>query len=1359
MKKVFGEYYLGLDIGTNSVGWAVTDLDYNLLRFNGKDMWGIRLFKEGQTAETRRIKRSARRRLERSKNRISLLQELFAEEISKVDPAFYQRLEDSKFYPDDKEVQQKNTLFNDKDYKDKDYHKEFPTIYHLREALITETEREFDARLVYLAIAHILSHRGHFYYSGSSVSDLPSFDVLFEQLSHTYSDLFERDLPLDEIPRLQVIFKTSDSVTAKSKKIEEIVGKENKQLAKLLAGSKVNLALLFEDESYRDIEPKTIRLDGSEYDNYESELSAVLAERFALVEQAKALFDWGERAKILRSDNLSKDKIASYDKHKQDLRILKEAFWKHCGKDIYKDFFDNPGKREIQSKVSETANYPAYIGRSIAKPNKSVCSRNDFYKEITKWIPEDSDVANVDYIYREMEKGEFLPKQSTGDNSVIPFQFHLHELQIILKNAARYLPFLDEKDADGYSTAYKIEKLLTFRIPYFVGPLNDTHRDLYEKGDEKGNAWIIKKSDEKIYPWNFSAIVDTDKSQEQFIRRMTNKCTYLIGADVLPKQSILYSKYSVLNEINNLRVDGEPISVLLKQEIFTDLFLRFKKVSPKRVHAYLFSKGYVEEDAIITGVDEEIKSSMASYIDLKGIVGDLVDDTALMDQIITIAVIFGEEKKALENRLLKQFGDSLTKEQCKRIAGLRFSGWGRLSAELLKDIYHTRKDTGEVVSIIRMMWETNDNFMELMTADKYDYVHEIRKHNREQQEDKLEFSYEDMVEPLYCSPAVKRSVWQALQIVRELKGILGHEPNRLFVEVTRGEGEKKPSISRKKRLQALYENCKKEAPVLGEQLAKYSEGQLRSKKLYLYYTQMGRCMYSGEEIRFEEINDTKYYEIDHIYPRSLTKDNSFDNLVLVKSELNTKKEDVFPIPESFQNGKTRNLWHILKIKGLISAEKYERLNRTAKLTDHELAGFINRQLVETSQSSKAAAEALQKYFQKAEIVYVKSGHVADFRQEKKMIKVRELNDLHHAKDAYLNIVVGNVYHTKFTRSPAVFIKEFRKKKEEPYPLKHLFKRNVNRGGVTAWVKGEEGTIHTVKRVMQKNTIQFTRLAYEETGAFYDEMPMKKGNGQIPLKSADPRLHNTERYGAYNKDAGAYFILVEHTRGKSRVRTIEYVPIRIAAVLQNEEEIRDYCAAAAPYGLALKNPKVLLQKIKFDTLFRINGFPFYITSRTGSSLVFKSGVQLFITQEYADYFRPIIKFINKKKLWKDPDLKITPNDNIDREKTAKCYDLLVEKANSSIWRKRPNIQNELLSKGKEKFAVLPLEQQCELIVNVLQLFSASSAGSGGTDLTLIGGSKQAGTLRRSNNITKEEQVLIIHQSPTGLFEQRIDAKKL
>lgn len=54
MKKKYGNYYLGLDIGTNSVGWAVTDEKYNILKSHGKAMWGIRLFEEGKTAEEQR---------------------------------------------------------------------------------------------------------------------------------------------------------------------------------------------------------------------------------------------------------------------------------------------------------------------------------------------------------------------------------------------------------------------------------------------------------------------------------------------------------------------------------------------------------------------------------------------------------------------------------------------------------------------------------------------------------------------------------------------------------------------------------------------------------------------------------------------------------------------------------------------------------------------------------------------------------------------------------------------------------------------------------------------------------------------------------------------------------------------------------------------------------------------------------------------------------------------------------------------------------------------------------------------------------------------------------------------------------
>ena len=59
---------------------------------------------------------------------------------------------------------------------------------------------------------------------------------------------------------------------------------------------------------------------------------------------------------------------------------------------------------------------------------------------------------------------------------------------------------------------------------------------------KKGLAKLVetRKSDGKITPWNFDNKVDKDASAEKFIRKMTNKCTYLIGEDVLPKHALLY---------------------------------------------------------------------------------------------------------------------------------------------------------------------------------------------------------------------------------------------------------------------------------------------------------------------------------------------------------------------------------------------------------------------------------------------------------------------------------------------------------------------------------------------------------------------------------------------------------------------------------------------------------------------------------------------------------------------------------------------------------------------------------------------------------------------------------------------------
>ena len=106
-------YYVGLDIGTNSVGYAVTDSDYNLLKHKGEPMWGSHVFEEGKTAAERRAFRTARRRNDRKKQRIHLISEIFAEEIKKVDSRFFIRRRESALFREDVDPSDRYVVFND----------------------------------------------------------------------------------------------------------------------------------------------------------------------------------------------------------------------------------------------------------------------------------------------------------------------------------------------------------------------------------------------------------------------------------------------------------------------------------------------------------------------------------------------------------------------------------------------------------------------------------------------------------------------------------------------------------------------------------------------------------------------------------------------------------------------------------------------------------------------------------------------------------------------------------------------------------------------------------------------------------------------------------------------------------------------------------------------------------------------------------------------------------------------------------------------------------------------------------------------------------------------------------------------
>ncbi len=632
-------YFLGLDMGTGSLGWAVTNDKYEVLRKHGKALWGVRLFESANTAEERRGFRTARRRLDRRNWRLQILQELFAEEIAKVDPGFYLRMKESKYYPEDKRglsgecPELPYALFVDKNFTDKDYHQQFPTIYHLRKMLMT-TNQVPDIRLVYLAFHHMMKHRGHFLLHGN-INEIKEFNTTFSQfIQNIKNEELEFNLSIgdEECLEIEAILRDQNiTKSAKKSKLWKLLGAKTaceKGILNLIVGGKAKLSDIFNNKDLEDSERPSISFDDNGYEDYIGVIEDELGEQYYIIESAKAVYDWVVLADILKdSQSISDAKVKIYEKHKKDLAYLKTLVKKHMTKAEYEQIFV-----KTEEKL---CNYCGYIGmtkkngRKIDLKSKR-CNKEEFYDFLKKTVLKKlENVEDCIYLKEELEKGTFLPKQVNKDNGVIPYQIHQYELEKIIDNLADKIPLLKEKGD-------KIKQLFAFKIPYYVGPLNG----------EKF-SWAVRKNDNKIYPWNFNEVIDLEESAEMFIRRMTNKCTYLYGEDVLPKDSLLYSKFMVLNELNNLRLNGEKISTELKQRIYEEVFCRTRKVTQKKLKKYLCIEGIADKEVEISGIDGEFKASLTAHHDFKEKLTGVELSQKDKEGIILDIVLFGDDKKLL----------------------------------------------------------------------------------------------------------------------------------------------------------------------------------------------------------------------------------------------------------------------------------------------------------------------------------------------------------------------------------------------------------------------------------------------------------------------------------------------------------------------------------------------------------------------------------------------------------------------------------------------------------------------------------------------------------------------------------------
>ena len=1342
------KYYLGLDIGTNSVGWAVTDENYNLYKYAGKRMWGIRLFEGGETAEQRRISRSNRRRLSRKKQRIDLLQELFAEEIAKMDPTFFIRLNESRLHLEDKSTGEKFPLFTDKDYTDIQYYKEYPTMYHLRKELI-ENPKAHDIRLVYLACHHILKNRGHFLINGS-FSDVKKLSSVCESMLNSFNGISKYQIEINDIERLEEIL--SDRKKQKSVKAKELIqifecgpceDKTDEKtckaivsnLSKWLTGLKGNINSIF-DMQFEEIDTSSFSFTEPKY---EDTISAALEEKYPdyadVIQKIKTVYDWSVLVEIMAGeDYLSFAKVNAYNKHKENLCILKEVIRKYCDSEMYHKFFNG---------FDEKNGYGNYIG-SIYKNGHSYamkkCSTEDFYKTLGKILdkiqPEKEDENVLEELKVEVKNQTLLPLARTTANGTIPNQVHIQELKAILDNAKKYLPFLNEKDEYG-TVAEKIISIAKFRIPYYVGPLSTRHKE------QGANSWIVRKQEGRIYPWNFEEMVDLEQSNKEFIQRMTNKCTHLIGEDVLPKNSLLYSRYMVLNELNNLRIRGNKISVNLKQELYKELFCTKAKVTGKGLFNYL--KKEDEELALedISGFDIDFKSSLTSYLDFKKqILGEEIEKDKykdIVENIIKWKTIYDDDSKMMKKMIEREYPNVFSKDQIKKICRFKYSGWGNFSLSFLNGIRGADRETGENFTIIEALWKTNYNLMQLLSK-QFTFREEIDLINADKVGKIDKVSYDNTVKDLIVSPANKRAIWQTVQITEEIKKVMKCEPERIFIEMARGgEKEKRRTVSRKARLLELYAACKDDVRDWTKEIEDREEREFNSKKLYLYYTQMGRCMYSGEEIDIDELmQKNSKWDIDHIYPQSKIKDDSLDNMVLAKKVINNSKQNKLLSPDI--RIKMKKYWNTLYKGNFISKKKYDRLTRTEDFTNEELSGFIERQIVETRQSSKAVAELLNRLYEHSEIVYVKAGLVSDFRHDNKLLKSRRINDYHHAKDAFLNIVVGNVYNAKFTSNPRKWIKENR---GTNYSIRRVFDYNVKRGNTVVWQGVKDGghSIDAIRKTMARNDILYTEYTYCDKGELFNATLVKKGNDKaINLK----KDLDSVKYGGYNTPKTSAFAFIEFDgKKKERKNHIVEIPVYIVNIAKRRPDIiKEYLEQKKGY----KNVIVKKYPIKKNALIKIDGYLARLRGATEKDVLLKNAVQLVLRDEYSENIRKVEKYL-ENNIQYQADSKF---EGFTQEDLNDLYDELYIKLKESIYNKRPANQLGTLEKGREKYrAIGDLREKAKIINNILALFQCDATTS--TNLKEIGGTANAGNMAYNKNTLPTKKLILIHQSVTGLFE--------
>lgn len=1335
MKK---DFYIGLDLGTDSLGWAATDTDYNFLRLKGKTAWGSRIFEGAKSKKERRVYRSSRRRKERQKYRVQLLNSLFAEEINKVDKTFFLRLENANLHMEDKDKSidskylfksiEEEKLFYDK--KDN-----YPTIWHLRKALINgDSFALSDLRYVYLAIHHIIKYRGNFLKEGETNYNNVTEEAI-ERINNCLSLLAENieeessSLSKAKLTELKnILLDKNINKTAKKKKIIELFDvvscKEYIDMfAAIVTGGNYKLSKI--DKALESSINFT-----ENFEETEDQIAQDLGDAFELVKCAKELYDFASLKELMGDEKYISFVMANiYEEHKEDLATLKKVI-KEIDKN--KDLSGKDSLYHLVFKNEENNNYAALVG--VNSKNKKI-TLEDFNKEIEKILENNKEIIEPSD-YKELDEKvkarQLLRTIAHNSTSLIPHQVHLIELKEILKNAEKKYPFIKD-------ISEKIITLFKFRVPYYYGPL-DSRSEF---------AWVERKSNEKITPWNISEIVDDNATKERFIKRLTNNCTYLLGEKVLPKVSLIFEEFMIRDRLNTMILNGVLLTNETKSLIYEYIISR-NKTTVSQIKSFLKNKTATKEnDITISGIKEDVPFEATSHATLEKSF-DLKLDFDKVEHLIFLATIYADDKKSFKTLLTNS--KDLSKEQIKAMLNLPTKKWAPLSKKLLCGISFV-DDNGIAMSILDVMRETNQNFQMVYNNKDYGFKDLVDMYNNEitgnlSINQKIAMILED-------TPTItKRSINQALLVLDDIVKASGNNPKKIFIETTRENDAKSKGKEKDKRYVELKRLISKDIEIISKENKKellneleLNQANVKGRHLYLYFKQMGLDMYTGEKINIEDVFDSTKYDLDHIVPQSLIKDDSLDNLVLVNRLANQRiKGSQYPLPRELKTDKVIKTWQYLHKIGAISDKKYNSLMRTSEITLEEIEVFVNRQINVVDYANITLRNVLKIKYPDTQLIFSKAQYPALLRQELNIAKNRDINDAHHAVDAYLNVVAGNELTMKFSNVRRIYAERSNKEDKDSRSfnmdgyLKNFVKK-LDKNGVTYAEKIK-------KNALRHDALVTFKVDYQN-GALYNATIYRKANDSnlIPIHTNGP-LADVSKYGGYSDLSQAYIVAIEYNIGKKIFKSLLRVPLLYIKLYGDNNET----LWKKVIGNDMASDIKIIKRIHLNQKIKYNNCIYLLYTSGENRNNYKLAYQSYLDNELLDYVNKSLS--NAKKIIDCKEMafsmKTNKNDGcfeVSKTKNMKVFIALKEIYAQSIFESCSFIVRAR-NMMRDTFENLTLYEQLMTIQNMIILLSRKSVNA---KFNSAFADMKTNLMKPSKNLKTGQNITLIYESPSGLYK--------